>query len=588
MAAKSAEYSVAEAAESRVFRIVLTGGPCAGKTTALARITERLGDHGFNVYRVPEAATLLQSGGLSFAGLRQEQVIDMQAHLMRVQAALEDEFDGVARSSSRYSKRPSVLLCDRGLMDGRAYVTAEMFNEVVVAARVDPWVEAAIEGVLPGLERDSAAADAAADASGVSRMRRSASDDTIAGGAGHARSSSSDAASTDVLAAATSTRAPVPQPTASLLPSLTPHAGPEADRRLALRQRLLAHPRVRSAVREAQSRMRDERYDVVLHLVTAADGAAEHYTTDNNATRSETTEQAVAVDLAIRNAWLGAPAHRIVGNGIGGFEGKMDRAVAALSAKMGVPLPGATKRFWVLRCSGMDEWRPPAGTVVRDFVVVHTYLRPTAAGKWVTHAEADETSVGGLRDSVRLTLRRALGEEDEAGTSAEGGRASSPSVATDEAGIPLGSDGVPLTVVPSGLNSGEFSLQLRAARRIAGTPRPVMESQRMLTTREYSALMASRDPARAAVAKRRRVLVHGSRAFELDELTSPPQYRGLCILSTEVEAGVDVELPPGIAAEEAAADGRIVACDVTGDTRFLTSSFSSGDGPDEAEWGVRA
>jgi len=38
-------------------RICLTGGPCAGKTSGLAYVSERLRERGFGVYLVPEAAT---------------------------------------------------------------------------------------------------------------------------------------------------------------------------------------------------------------------------------------------------------------------------------------------------------------------------------------------------------------------------------------------------------------------------------------------------------------------------------------------------------------------------------------------------
>jgi len=38
------------------------------------------------------------------------------------------------------------------------------------------------------------------------------------------------------------------------------------------------------------------RYDLVLHLVTAAHGAEKFYTRSNNATRKETPEQARALD----------------------------------------------------------------------------------------------------------------------------------------------------------------------------------------------------------------------------------------------------------------------------------------------------
>ena len=49
--------------ESRISRIVLTGGPCGEKSTALTSVSERLKDHGIRVYRVPEAATILFGGG---------------------------------------------------------------------------------------------------------------------------------------------------------------------------------------------------------------------------------------------------------------------------------------------------------------------------------------------------------------------------------------------------------------------------------------------------------------------------------------------------------------------------------------------
>jgi len=41
----------------------LTGGPCAGKTTALSTLSDVLRHMGFKVLLVPEAATLLMKGG---------------------------------------------------------------------------------------------------------------------------------------------------------------------------------------------------------------------------------------------------------------------------------------------------------------------------------------------------------------------------------------------------------------------------------------------------------------------------------------------------------------------------------------------
>jgi signal recognition particle GTPase len=50
-------------AKNPIYRVCLTGGPCAGKTTALATLAQSLTDKGYNVLQVPEAATILMKGG---------------------------------------------------------------------------------------------------------------------------------------------------------------------------------------------------------------------------------------------------------------------------------------------------------------------------------------------------------------------------------------------------------------------------------------------------------------------------------------------------------------------------------------------
>jgi hypothetical protein len=49
------------------------------------------------------------------------------------------------------------------------------------------------------------------------------------------------------------------------------------------------------------------RYDMVVHLVTAADGAEAFYTGANNAARHETAEQARALDTRTFGCWKGHP-----------------------------------------------------------------------------------------------------------------------------------------------------------------------------------------------------------------------------------------------------------------------------------------
>jgi len=69
-----------------------------------------------------------------------------------------------------------------------------------------------------------------------------------------------------------------------------------------------------------------DRYDLVIHLVTAADGALQFYTTANNAARTETAEQALENDRRVRDAWNMHPHRAIVDNSGPSFQTKIDRA----------------------------------------------------------------------------------------------------------------------------------------------------------------------------------------------------------------------------------------------------------------------
>jgi predicted ATPase len=90
-------------------RIVLTGGPGGGKTTAADLFRREIGD---GVVIVPESATLLFSGGFPRSNQPQAAVAAQQA-IFHVQRQLEDV------QSFLYPDR--ILLCDRGTIDGAAY-----------------------------------------------------------------------------------------------------------------------------------------------------------------------------------------------------------------------------------------------------------------------------------------------------------------------------------------------------------------------------------------------------------------------------------------------------------------------------------
>lgn len=217
-------------------RIVLTGGPCAGKTTALARIPDRLRSLGWDCYVVPEAATLMIQGGFSFADLPPERLKTQQAELIRIQMQLEDSFDRIAL----HSTKKNVVLCDRGLMDSAAYMPSELFIQTLAE-------------------------------NGWNRVN-----------------------------------------------------------------------------------MRDTRYDGIIHLQTAADGAVEHYV--NNPVRLEDVVTARALDKATREAWVGHPHLRVIDNSTD-FSGKMQRVESAISKILGVPAPlECERRFLVKSREGAIKW----------------------------------------------------------------------------------------------------------------------------------------------------------------------------------------------------------------------------------------
>ena len=60
--------------------------------------------------------------------------------------------------------------------------------------------------------------------------------------------------------------------------------------------------------------LRDRRYEAVIHMVTAADGATDFYTDSNNEARYESVDQAIALDRKLINAWVGHPHFSIISN----------------------------------------------------------------------------------------------------------------------------------------------------------------------------------------------------------------------------------------------------------------------------------
>ena len=102
-------------------KVVVTGGPGGGKTTALDLFRRELCD---KLATVPEAATVLFSGGITRSSDK-EVLKNIQKTIFSLQQNLEDI------QQKKYPDR--LLVCDRGTLDGLAYwpgTEDDFFQEV--------------------------------------------------------------------------------------------------------------------------------------------------------------------------------------------------------------------------------------------------------------------------------------------------------------------------------------------------------------------------------------------------------------------------------------------------------------------------
>src|SRR5574344_1202059 len=112
-----------------VANIVLTGGPCAGKTTALAKIEEYYQERGYKVLIVNESATELINGGIKPFGEKALDILKFQEVILKYQISKERIYKETA---SQYGENEKIIIIyDRGLIDNKAYIGQEKFDELL-------------------------------------------------------------------------------------------------------------------------------------------------------------------------------------------------------------------------------------------------------------------------------------------------------------------------------------------------------------------------------------------------------------------------------------------------------------------------
>lgn len=109
-----------------IHKIVLTGGPCAGKTTARSWIQNSFQRLGYRVLFIPEAYTELDCGGISSGAFRCN--LDFQLPQFWLQLENEKVYE---RAAKLMDTDKVLIVCDRGTIDNKPYMTEDEFKEIL-------------------------------------------------------------------------------------------------------------------------------------------------------------------------------------------------------------------------------------------------------------------------------------------------------------------------------------------------------------------------------------------------------------------------------------------------------------------------
>lgn len=105
--------------------IVVTGGPCGGKTSLIPALEEKLKSNGWHLLVVPETATEIVGSGISRELLSP---IEFQNLIVSKQIAKERFYMDAA---THLSCDNILILCDRGILDGAAFLSQSEFSKVM-------------------------------------------------------------------------------------------------------------------------------------------------------------------------------------------------------------------------------------------------------------------------------------------------------------------------------------------------------------------------------------------------------------------------------------------------------------------------
>jgi predicted ATPase len=117
---------------TKVKHIVVTGGPCAGKSSCMAGLRAAVEAHGWHMLLIPEVATELIREGVS--PFTCASGVAFQVTQFAIERVKEDCYQRVAPGMGH---EKVLIVSDRSLLDGRAYVTPDEFDAILAEQDMD-------------------------------------------------------------------------------------------------------------------------------------------------------------------------------------------------------------------------------------------------------------------------------------------------------------------------------------------------------------------------------------------------------------------------------------------------------------------
>ncbi len=107
-------------------KIVITGGPCGGKTTGLSYIEQGLTKYGYKVIFLNESATEIINSNLNYTAYNDNYLFEK--NIIKLQLEKERLYEQACQALP-YEK--VVLICDRGVMDCKSYTDQQDFDRIL-------------------------------------------------------------------------------------------------------------------------------------------------------------------------------------------------------------------------------------------------------------------------------------------------------------------------------------------------------------------------------------------------------------------------------------------------------------------------